>query len=94
MDEFIESLKKQFKGDIDTLDTTLTTYSHDASLFEIRPRVVVYPKNTEDIKTLVRLVNEHKKQDPTLSITARSAGTDMTGAAIGSSIIVSMLLDI
>jgi FAD/FMN-containing dehydrogenase len=88
MDEFIESLKKQFKGDIDTLDTTLTTYSHDASLFEIRPRVVVYPKNTEDIKTLVRLVNEHKKQDPTLSITARSAGTDMTGAAIGSSIIV------
>jgi FAD/FMN-containing dehydrogenase len=88
MDEFIESLKKQFKGDIDTLDTTLTTYSHDASLFEIKPQVVVFPKNAEDVKTLVRLVNEHKEQDPTLSITARSAGTDMTGAAIGSSIVV------
>ncbi|MCC2630536.1 MAG: Oxidoreductase [Candidatus Paceibacter sp.] len=91
MENVFESLKPDFKGDIDTLETTLTTYSHDASLFEIRPRVVVYPKDAEDIKTLVRWVNAHKKDDPTLSITARSAGTDMSGAAIGSSIIVDFI---
>lgn len=83
-----DNLKPDFKGDIDTLDTTLTTYSHDASLFEIRPKVVVYPKDADDVKTLVRFVNEFRKEDPTLSITARAAGTDMSGAAIGSSIIV------
>jgi FAD/FMN-containing dehydrogenase len=91
MNNIFDSLKPDFKGDIDTLDTTLDTYSHDASLFEIRPRVVVYPKDAEDIKTLVRWVNDNKKQDPTLSITARSAGTDMTGGAIGSSIVVDFI---
>lgn len=83
-----ETLKPSFLGDIDTEDKTLTEYSHDASLFEIRPKVVMYPKNVDDIKTLVRWVNEHKKDDLTLSITARSAGTDMSGGAIGASIIL------
>ena len=88
MDKIIQKLQTDFKGDIDVSDSTLSTYSHDASLFEIRPRVVVYPKNTQDIQTLVRWVNAHKKQDPTLSITPRSAGTDMSGGAIGNSIVV------
>jgi FAD/FMN-containing dehydrogenase len=88
MDEIIKKLQEDFKGDIDISDSTLSTYSHDASLFEVRPRVVVYPKDAEDIKTLVRWVNVHKEQDPTLSITARSAGTDMSGGAIGSSVIM------
>jgi FAD/FMN-containing dehydrogenase len=91
MEELIQKLKSDFKGDIDTTDTTLSTYSHDASLFEIRPQVVVYPKDSEDIKTLIRWVNENKKQDPTLAITPRSAGTDMTGGAIGNSVIVDFI---
>ncbi len=88
MNTIFDSLKPQFKGDIDAADTTLDTYSHDASLFEVRPRVVLYPKDAEDVKSLVRWVNEHKKEDPTLSITARAAGTDMSGGSIGSSIIL------
>ncbi len=83
-----DSLKSVFTGDIDTTDATLATYSHDASLFEIRPRVVVYPKNSADVQALVKWVNEHRTEDPTLSITCRSAGTDMSGGAIGSSIIM------
>ena len=82
------SLKPDFKGDIDITETTLTKYSHDASLFEIRPQVVMYPKDSEDIKTLVKWVNKNKAEYPDLSITARSAGTDMSGGAIGSSIIL------
>lgn len=81
-------LKKQFKGEIDELPETLALYSHDASLFEIRPKVVMFPKDKEDIKTVVKFVAENKINDPTLSITARSAGTDMSGGAIGSSIIL------
>jgi FAD/FMN-containing dehydrogenase len=82
------SLKPLFKGDVDTSNDTLAAYSHDASLFEVRPRAVVFPKDADDVKALVRWVNEHRKDDPSLSITARSAGTDMSGGAIGSSIIV------
>ena len=84
----INMLKQMLSGDIDMSDETLALYSHDASLFEIRPRMIVFPKNAKDIKTLVNWVNEHKAEDPSLSITARCAGTCMSGGAIGSSIIV------
>ena len=83
-----ESLKPLFAGDIDTSEKTLETYSHDASLFEIKPRVVLYPKSAADVKALVSWVNKNRPADPTLSITARCAGTDMSGGAIGSSIIL------
>jgi len=88
MKNIFDSLKPAFQGDLDMLEKTLETYSHDASLFEIKPRVVVYPKNAEDVKTLVKWANEHKQEDPTLSITARAAGTDMSGGAIGASIVM------
>ena len=84
-------LKQQpfnFKGDIDSTDKTLTTYSHDASLFEIRPQTVLFPKDAADIQTVVRFVNEQNKTGQKLSITARAAGTDMSGAAIGESIVL------
>jgi FAD/FMN-containing dehydrogenase len=83
-----EDLKKVFKGDIDELPATLDTYSHDASLFEIKPRVVIFPKDSADVQAAVKFVNDHKAADPALSITARSAGTDMSGAAIGASIVM------
>ncbi len=75
----INSLKETagFKGEILTDDITLTKYSRDASIFEIRPEAVVYPKNADDVKALVKWVLENKKKNPELSITGRSAGTDI-----------------
>ncbi len=89
MEPFIESLKKSgFKGEIKTDAATKELYSHDASLFEIRPQLVAMPRDSKDIQTLVSLVASSKSADPTLSVTARSAGTDMSGGAINDSIIV------
>jgi FAD/FMN-containing dehydrogenase len=84
----INDLKKVFKGDIDVTDETLTTYSHDASLFEIRPEVVVFPRDSEDVQNLVKWVNDNKQAYPKLSITARAAGTCMAGGPINDSIIM------
>ena len=81
-------LAKKFKGDIDSSDSVLDEYSHDASLFELRPQIVAFPKDTEDIKSVVAWVSRHKADDPTLSITPRSRGTDMSGGAIGESIVL------
>jgi len=84
----LAQLKQAIKGDVLTDEQTLTVYSRDASLFEIKPQVVVFPKDEEDVKTLVKFVTKNKKNNPTLSLTARSAGTDMSGGAINDSIIV------
>ena len=81
-------LSAGFKGSQDTSPATLDTYSHDASMFELRPKLVVAPKDAADVAALVGVVAAQKKQHPRLSVTARSAGTDMSGGAINDSIIV------
>ena len=83
---FIEQLKKEVSGDVSTTD--LEKYSKDWSLFSVMPEIVVAPKDSGDIQKLVRLVNEYKQDNPKLSVTARAAGTDMTGGPLNDSIIV------
>jgi len=90
-DKLIEELRHLIKGDVLNDSETLSTYSHDASLFEIKPQVVVSPKDEEDVKNLVAFVNRHKKENPELSLTARAAGTDMGGGSINDSIIVNFM---
>lgn len=82
-----QEIKTNFSGEILTDQTTLRQYSRDASIFEIVPKCVVRPKDTEDVKNLVRWVSANKQASPDLSITARSAGTDMSGGAVNDSII-------
>jgi FAD/FMN-containing dehydrogenase len=91
MDEFKDKLRSAgFSGELDDGIEAKEFYSHDASLFEIVPQLVVMPRNAQDIETLVRVVAARKKQQPDLSLTARSAGTDMSGGAVNDSIIVDM----
>lgn len=89
MEQFTDALKSAgFEGDIATDDATRQAFSHDASLFELVPQVVVAPKNSNDIKKLVITVNQLKPNNPGLSLTARSAGTCMSGGSITESVLV------
>lgn len=89
MDSFYASLQSRgFEGDIDNTDSVRQFYSHDASLFELLPQVVIFPKNIADLERLVQAVNENRGHVPSLSITARSAGTCMSGGAVNDSIII------
>ncbi len=90
MQDFANDLKKVFKGDIAFDKNTLTTYSHDYSIFEVMPDMVVFPKTVGDIKNLVKFVYQKKSQYSNLSITARAAGTDMSGGPLNNSIIMDM----
>lgn len=89
MDELIQKLKQNFKGDILNDSATLDAYSRDASLFKVKPSLVVFPKDSEDVKFLVKTVVEENKQGKCHSLTGRSAGTDMTGGPLTESIVVS-----
>lgn len=85
-----EQLKNIFSGELDTSEETREALSHDASLFELKPKVVARPKDSRDIESLVSWVVKNKADNPELSITPRSAGTDMSGGAIGESILLDM----
>jgi FAD/FMN-containing dehydrogenase len=89
MEQFKQILVKNgFKGELDDSAEAKDKYSHDASMFEVRPKLVVKPVDSTDVQTLVKLVAKEKSKDPSLSVTARSAGTDMAGGAINESVIV------
>ncbi len=84
----VDEIKEFFRGEIIDDRKGLDFYSHDASIFEVRPELVVKPKNVSDLKNLVSFVNDQKKKNPSLSLTARSGGTDMSGGSLSESIII------
>lgn len=75
-------------GEVTDAAEVLANYSHDASMFELTPQLVVYPKTNQDIQLLVEFVAAHKAEHPELSLTVRSGGTCMSGGAINDSIII------
>lgn len=81
-------IEKIIDGEVLDDNKTLHKYENDASLFEVRPEVVVYPKTRDDIRALISFVNSHKNENPKLSITARAAGTGMSGGSLNESIIL------
>lgn len=88
-DELIfQQIADAITGEVQLDERTLKKYKHDASMFEIEPQAVVFPKNTQDVKKVVEIVKKNKSNYPQLSITARSAGTDMSGGAINDSIVL------
>lgn len=90
MSKLKDDLKKLLEGDVQDGPRIRDEFSHDASMFELRPEIVVSPKDTIDIQKLVSYVAQHKERFPELSITPRSAGTDMSGGAITESIALNM----
>lgn len=90
MQSLLDDIRSIFKGEVATDQKTLTDYSHDASIYELMPEVVLSPIDSRDVGRLVNFVTEHKQAYPSLSITPRSAGTDMSGGAIGNSIVIDM----
>lgn len=90
MEMLLKTLEKQLKGAVTTDLPARHAVSRDASIYQLVPDVVVAPTDAADIEKLVTLVDKHKAQFPKLSITPRSAGTDMSGGAIGNSILLEM----
>lgn len=74
-------------GDVDDSTGALRAASHDASIFEVIPALIVRPRSAADIQKLVRHVSGQRG----LTLTARSAGTDMSGGPLTSSIVVDFL---
>ena len=97
-----DDLRAIVRGEVDDTPATLEKNSRDASLFKVAPAVVVRPRDAADICAVVTYVTGKKKlghdaeadrahgSKSGLSITARSAGTDMSGGPLNDSIVLDM----
>jgi len=84
-----KDLKKLVRGEVEDSAALLEKFSRDASLFRILPELVVSPTDADDVASVVRFVARKKQVPKThLSITARAAGTDMSGGPLNDSIIL------
>ncbi|HYC83554.1 MAG TPA: FAD-binding oxidoreductase [Candidatus Paceibacterota bacterium] len=83
-----EKLKKITKGEIIDAPEELKTYSRDASIFELTPEVVVAPKDANDLQKLVLFASEERRAGNEISLTARAAGTCMSGGSLSESIVL------
>lgn len=83
-----EDIRKFFKGEVDDSAAALDTYSRDASVFYVRPQLVVFPKDVEDIKKLVAYASAARKNGAPISLTARAGGSDMSGGPLTESVVV------
>lgn len=91
----LEHLEKLVNGEISTDIDTLEAASMDASIFKVMPDVVIAPANVKDVENVVSFVKnerqDHSVEGTELSITARSAGTCMSGGPLSQSIVLDFL---
>ncbi len=85
----IDELKELgLEGTILNDPETKEKFSRDASIFQVQPEVVIQPKNSSDLSKLVSFVSKNKSRYDDISLTARAAGTCMSGGPINTSIIL------
>jgi FAD/FMN-containing dehydrogenase len=80
---FISLLKSTVKGDVLDDDYSLGMYSTDASVYQIKPVVVVLPQNEEDVKKAVEAARKHR-----VKILPRGGGTSLAGQTVGEAMVI------
>ena len=63
-------------------------FATDASIFALPPALVVYPRNENDVRKTARFTWQLAERGRVIPITARGAGTDQSGAALGGGIML------
>src|SRR5260370_503113 len=88
MSKIAHYLQEHLLGEVLVSPGVRRYFSIDASIFSVTPSVVVYPRNENDVRKAARFSWQLAERGRTIPITARGLGTDRSGAAIGSGIIM------
>jgi FAD/FMN-containing dehydrogenase len=88
MSKVAQYLNEHLQGEVTTNDHIRRQFSTDGSVLRVIPDMVVYPRSTSDIRKIARFSWQLAEKGHKLPITPRGAGTDQTGAAIGSGVVV------
>lgn len=83
MNKIAAYLQGHLSGEVLVSESVRDFFAHDASILELKPSIVVYPRTTSDIRKIARFTWQLAEKGHVLAMTARGSGTDQTGAAIG-----------
>jgi len=88
MSKIAHYLQEHLVGEVLTKESARKYFSTDASIFEVKPKIIVYPRNTSDVRKTARFAWQLAERGKVLPITARGKGSDLSGAAIGEGIML------
>ncbi|APZ95325.1 anaerobic glycerol-3-phosphate dehydrogenase subunit C [Fuerstiella marisgermanici] len=81
--QIAEDLTDLLEGELRVDNVTTAVYATDASLYEIKPLAVAFPKHTTDVATLARYASDND-----VALIPRGAGTGLAGGCLGAGIVV------
>ena len=81
-------LQEHVVGEVVTSADARHYFSTDNSIFTLNPALILYPRNENDVRKTARFTWQLAERNRIIPITARGAGSDQSGAAIGSGIIM------
>jgi FAD/FMN-containing dehydrogenase len=88
MSKIAHYLQEHLVGEVMTSADARRYFATDASIFSLTPAVVVYPRNENDVRKTARFCWQLAERGRVIPITARGAGTDEAGGALGSGIML------
>ncbi len=88
MSKIAHYLQEHLVGEVVTSTDARKYFSTDASIFQVVPALAVYPRNENDVRKTARFTWQLAERGRIIPITARGLGSDQTGAALGSGIVV------
>jgi len=81
--QFIKALHESIRGEVLDDAYSLGMYATDASIYQVRPVVVVIPADESDVKKAVALAHEHK-----VAILPRGGGTSLAGQSVAHAMVL------
>lgn len=88
MNKLGEYLQEHVSGEVTMSADARKYFATDSSIFSVTPTAVVYPRNEQDVRKVARFTWQLAERNRIVPITARGAGTDLSGAAIGNGVIM------
>jgi FAD/FMN-containing dehydrogenase len=81
-------LQEHLLGEVVYSSDARSYFSTDGSILRLVPSLIVYPRNENDIRKTARFAWQLAERGRIIPLTARGAGTNQTGSAIGNGIII------
>lgn len=88
MPKIAHYLQEHLIGEVTDSVDVRRYFSQDASILQVTPTVVVYPANESDVRKTVHFSWQLAERGKVLPVTARGGGSDTSGAAIGSGVML------
>ena len=88
MSKVAHYLQEHLLGEVTDSPEVRRHFSHDASILHMTPAIVVYPRTESDVRKTARFSWQLARRGRVMPITARGGGSNTSGSAIGSGILL------